>query len=106
MEIELAVVEVYVILIDVFDAEAVHHQRACGNGLWKIFLSVTKYAFRPASGDPVTHVQIVDGILDDQVAGARHILVPDRPRLLRFGLDWRAVTLRLDDEGLPQYTLF
>jgi hypothetical protein len=106
VQIELAVVEVHVVLVYVFDAEAVHHLGTGRDRLGQVLFAVAIGRDRTAARHPVADVDIVDGVLDNQVAGGFHVVVPGRTQALlvaavgalgaRFG--GRAVALRLDHE--------
>ena len=63
-------------------------------------------------GEPVTDIEIVDRVFDNQIAGELGVVVPtgEAPLLAaatfapRAGLGGRAVALRLDNERLADQT--
>src|SRR4030095_15632743 len=106
MHIELAVVEVHSILVDIFNAEGVHHFGACRNGLGKILLAMAVCANRTTACNPIAHVDVVNGILDDEVSRQLDILVPSRARAFTLWRNRPAMPLCLYHERLADAVKF
>src|SRR6476659_7805821 len=105
MQIELAVVEMNVVLIDILDTESIHHDRAGRYEFREIFLAMTVSTDRAAVGDPVARIKVVDRVFDDQIAGAFDVFVPCRPRSLRTRRPGSTVSLCLDHKCLTSQIL-
>jgi hypothetical protein len=74
VHVELAVVKMHVVFVNVFNAETVHHQRAGGHRLVEVFLPMSVGARGVTPGDPVTSINVVDGVLHNQIAGPLYVL--------------------------------
>src|SRR6185436_14920917 len=94
-----------VVLINILDTESIHHDRASRYGFRQIFLAMAISTDRVAVGDPVTRIKIVDGIFDDQIAGAFDVVVPCRPRSRRARRPGSTVSLCLDHKCLTSQIL-
>lgn len=77
MHIELAVVEMNVVLIDILDTESIHHDRAGRYGFRKIFLAMAVSTDRAAVGDPVARIKVVDRAAIHRAG--RSLLLRQRP---------------------------